>query len=51
MNGETKSFYYETYCEYPEDVMNLMKLKEYIHEVVSSKKEYMALPERKGYYE
>lgn len=48
MNGETKSFYYETYCEYPEDVMNLMKLKEYIHKVVSSKKEYMALPKGKG---
>ncbi|MBU9713835.1 hypothetical protein [Evansella tamaricis] len=50
-NEETKSFSYTTYCEYPEDVLNLIKLEEYIHEVVSSKKEYIALPEAKGHYE
>ena len=51
MNGETKSFYYKAYCEYPEDVLNLIKLEEYIHKVVSSKKEYMDLPEGKGSYQ
>ena len=51
LNGETKTLYYKTYCEYPDDVLNLIKLEEYIYKVVSSKKEYMALPEAKGYYE
>jgi hypothetical protein len=51
MNGETRSFHYTTYCEYPEDVLNLIKLEEYIHSVVSSKEDYKALPEAKGYYE
>ncbi|SDM90516.1 hypothetical protein SAMN05518871_102528 [Psychrobacillus sp. OK028] len=51
MNCRTKSFYYKTYCEYPEDVLNLIKLKEYIHKVVSSKNEYMALLEATGNYE
>ncbi len=51
MNGESKSFSYTSYCEYPEDVRNLIKLEEYIHDIVSSKEEYKALPEAKGYYE
>ncbi len=51
MNGDTKSFHHKAYCEYPEDVLNLIKLKDYIHNVVSSKKEYMALPEPNGYYQ
>jgi len=51
MNDDTKSFYYTTYCEYPEDVLNLIELEEYIHNIVSSNEDYKALPEAKGYYE
>jgi hypothetical protein len=51
MGGRTKSFNYQSYCEYPKDVLNLLKLEEYIHNIVSSKAEYKALPESRGFYQ
>lgn len=51
MDGKTKSFNYQSYCDYPEDVLNLLKLEEYIHNIVSTKAEYKALPESRGSYE
>jgi hypothetical protein len=51
MDGKTKSFNYQSYCDYPEDVLNLLKLEEYIHNIVSIKTEYKALPESRGAYE
>jgi hypothetical protein len=51
MDGKTKSFNYQSYCDYPEDVLNLLKLEEYIHNIVSTKAEYKALPESRGAYE
>jgi hypothetical protein len=51
MNGKTKSFNYQSYCDYPKDVLNLLNLEEYIHNIVSSKAEYKALPQSRGAYE
>jgi len=51
MNGESKSFSYGTYCKYTDDLLELIKLEDYIHNIVSSKEEYKQLPEAKGAYE
>ena len=51
MNGEMKKISYESYCDYPPDVLNLIKLEDFIHTLVSSKKEYLDLPASNGYYE
>lgn len=51
MDGKTKSFNYQSHCNYPEDVLSLLKLEEYIHNIVSTKAEYKALPESRGAYE
>ena len=51
MNGETKKISYESYCDTPPDVLKLIKLQDFIHTLVSSKKEYLDLPESNGYYE
>ncbi len=51
MNGQTKTIHYHTYCEYPDDVLKLMDLQEYIHGIVIEKPEYKELPASNGYYE
>lgn len=51
MNGETKSFAYGSFCEYPDDVRKLFKLQEFIDEVVRDTEEYQQLPDSNGYYE
>lgn len=51
MYGETKSFAYGSFCEYPDDVRKLLKLQEYIDEVVRGTEEYQQLPDANGYYE
>jgi hypothetical protein len=51
MDGNTKSFSYQSYCDYPEDALKLLKLEEYIHNIVSTKEEYKELPESRGGYE
>lgn len=51
MNGETKSFAYGSFCEYPEDVRKLLKLQEYIDEAVRGTEEYQQLPDANGFYE
>ena len=51
MNGETKKISYKSYCDYPPDVLKLIKLQDFIHTLVSSKKEYLDLPASNGYYE
>ena len=51
MSGETKKISYESYCDYPPDVLNLIELKDFIHTLVSSKKEYLDLPASNGYYQ
>jgi hypothetical protein len=51
MDGKTKSFSYQSYCDYPEDALKLLKLEEYIHNIVSTKEEYKELPESRGAYE
>jgi hypothetical protein len=51
MDGKTKSFNYQSYCDYSKDVLNLLNLEEYIHNIVSSKAEYKALPQSSGAYE
>lgn len=51
MYGQTKTIHYQTYCEYPDDVLKLMDLQEYIHNIVIEKPEYKQLPASNGYYE
>ncbi|KMJ59925.1 hypothetical protein AB685_03485 [Bacillus sp. LL01] len=51
MNGETKEFSYSDFCEYPEDVRNLIDLENYIHKLVAAKEEYQKLPDSNGWYE
>ncbi|GAA0335946.1 hypothetical protein GCM10008967_27940 [Bacillus carboniphilus] len=51
MNGETKSYSYKSYCNYPEDVLNLIKLEDFIHNLMANKEEYKKLPESNGGYE
>ncbi|KUP08746.1 hypothetical protein Q75_02335, partial [Bacillus coahuilensis p1.1.43] len=51
MNGKTKSFNYSTFCEYPNDVLELLKLEEFIHNIILDKNEYKELPEANGFYE
>jgi hypothetical protein len=51
MDGKIKSFYFNSYCDYPEDVLKLLNLEEYVRNIVSSKEEYKALPESSGAYQ
>jgi hypothetical protein len=51
MDGKTKSFSYQSYCDYPKDALKLLKLEEYIHNIVSTKEEYKELPVSIGGYE
>ena len=52
MDGKTNSFYTQTYCDgYPENVLKLLKLEDYIHSILLNKDEYKALPDSNGYYE
>ncbi|WP_449621835.1 hypothetical protein [Robertmurraya sp. Marseille-Q9965] len=50
MNGQRKSISYSDYCDYPKDVEKLNQLKDFIHQIVSSKVEYKKLPEASGGY-
>lgn len=51
MNGQRKTISYSDYCDYPKDVVKLMELKDFIHQIVSSKDEYKKLPEARGLYQ
>ena len=51
MNGQTKSFSYSTYCEHPNEVLELLKLEEMLHNIVLEKDEYKQLPKANGFYE
>jgi hypothetical protein len=51
MGGKIKSFYFNSYCDFPEDVLKLLNLEEYVRNIVSSKEEYKALPESSGAYQ
>lgn len=51
MNGKTKSYSYKSYCNYPEDVLNLMELEDFIHNLMANKEKYKKLPESNGGYE
>ncbi|WP_396126141.1 hypothetical protein [Anaerobacillus sp. CMMVII] len=51
MNGESKKIFYKDYCEYPRDVLNLLRLEDYIHNLLTEKAEYKELPASNGYYE
>ncbi len=51
VDGRTKSFYYRTYCDHPEDVLNLLKLEDFIHDIIVGKEEYKKLPESNGEYQ
>jgi hypothetical protein len=51
MDGKIKSFYFNSYCDYPKDVLKLLNLEEYVRNIVSSKEEYKALPESSGAYQ
>ncbi|TXC90959.1 hypothetical protein FS935_08615 [Metabacillus litoralis] len=50
MNGETKSFNYTTFCEIPDDALNLIRLEDFIHSIISNKEEYKELPDANGAY-
>ena len=50
INGETKKFSYKSFCDYPQNILNLIELERFIDELVSKKKEYLDLPERNGGY-
>lgn len=51
MDGMTNSFYTQNYCDgYPEDVLKLLKLADYIHSILLNKEEYKELPDSNGYY-
>lgn len=52
MNGKTTSIYTKLYCDvYPEDILKLLKLADFIHNIVINKDEYKELPNSNGYYE
>lgn len=51
MNGQTKTIHYQTFCDYPDDVLKLSNLQEFIHNIVIEKPEYKELPVSNGYYE
>lgn len=52
MNGKTTSIHTKLYCDvYPEDILKLLKLADFIHNIVISKEEYKKLPKSNGYYE
>ncbi|KGA95942.1 hypothetical protein AJ85_19590 [Alkalihalobacillus alcalophilus ATCC 27647 = CGMCC 1.3604] len=51
INNEINSIAYGNYCEHPEVILDLIELEDFIHEIVSSKDEYKALPDAKGFYE
>ncbi|MGE6488818.1 hypothetical protein ACQKE5_11025 [Paenisporosarcina sp. NPDC076898] len=52
MDGKTKSTYTKNYCDdFPEDALKLIRLAEYINNILINKEEYKDLPESKGSYE
>ena len=51
MNGQTQSINYSSFCEYPDDILELLQLKELIHNIILDKNEYKELPEANGSYE
>lgn len=51
MDGETQHFSYEDFCDFPEDVTHLKAIQDSIHETVSQKDDYQALPDSNGFYE
>jgi hypothetical protein len=52
MNNKVKSHHYTSYCkDYPKDALQLLKLEDFIHNIVIEKEEYKALPEVNGSYE
>jgi hypothetical protein len=51
MEGKIKSFSYQSYCDYPQDALKLIKLEQYIDNIVASKEEYKNLPDARGGYE
>ena len=51
MNGKTKSIDYSTFCEYPDDVLEFIQLKDMVHNMILDKNEYKDLPEATGSYE
>lgn len=51
MNGETKKIAYDDFCDEPADVLKLIELKDSIHELVSEKEVYQALPDSNGFYD
>lgn len=51
MNGETKKFNYQSYCETPPDVLKLYQLEEFIRKIIIQKEEYKKLPAVNGSYE
>ena len=51
MNGETKKFSYQGYCETPPDVLKLYQLEEFIRKIMIQKEEYKKLPAVNGGYE
>lgn len=48
---KTQLIHYKSFCEYSDDALNLIKLEDYIHELMASKEEYKLLPESNGHYE
>lgn len=51
MNNQTKTISLPTYCDYPDHARELLRLEEFIHELVSEREEYQALPDSVGVYE
>lgn len=51
MDGKTKSIDYSTFCEYPDDALEFIQLKDMVHNMMLDKKEYKDLPEANGSYE
>ncbi|CAG9621551.1 hypothetical protein [Sutcliffiella rhizosphaerae] len=48
INGETQDI---SFCNSTKDVLELIKLQDFIHTIVSSREEYQDLPEANGWYE
>lgn len=51
MNSKAKNYSLKSYCDYPEDVLKLISLEDYIHNLMANKEEYKKLPESNGFYE
>ncbi|MEK5036801.1 hypothetical protein [Sporosarcina sp. FSL K6-3457] len=51
LNGDLNTIQYATLCNNTSNSLAIMKLQDYIHEIVAVKEEYQKLPEPNGYYE